>query len=584
MASFQSHRFLCMHSLQLQPYHSHHPPFKSPTLIPKPHHCFSRIRIRIAPKASSKNNGPTTTTTSDSVKTSSNEHESPHSSSSSDDSFAFLLRRFGDGWLQFDELGKEILSIALPAALALAADPLTSLIDTAFVGHIGAAELAAVGVSTSVFNLVSKIFNIPLLNITTSFVAEEQALISKNSSQTDENDASTDSFIPLGCHLDFGGKYPSKKHIPSVSTSLALAAALGIAETVVLSLGSGIIMNIMGIPADSPMRGPAENFLMLRAFGAPAIVIALAAQGTFRGFKDTKTPLYAVGKTCMGLGLLDKINGAGNVLNAMLDPILIFFFGLGIRGAAAATVISEYLIAVILLWKLTGNVLIMPFDFDGRKFFSYLKSGGLLIGRTVSVFLTLTLSTSMAAKQGSIPMAGHQICMQVWLPISLLTDALALAGQTLLASSYSQGDYKQARLVTSRVLQIGLGTGITLSVILFFGFGAFSSLFTTDLEVLSVARSGILFVAGTQPVNALAFVIDGLYYGVSDYGYAAYSTMLVGLVSSMFLLVAGPEFGLPGVWTGLFLFMTLRVLAGTWRLSSKNGPWSMVWYKEGGRD
>lgn len=40
-------------------------------------------------------------------------------------------------WLKFDELGKEILSIALPAALALAADPLASLIDTAFVGHIG---------------------------------------------------------------------------------------------------------------------------------------------------------------------------------------------------------------------------------------------------------------------------------------------------------------------------------------------------------------------------------------------------------------------------------------------------------------
>lgn len=43
------------------------------------------------------------------------------------------------------------------------------------------------------------------------------------------------------------------------------------------------------------MRAPAEQFLSLRAFGAPPIVIALAAQGTFRGFKDTKTPLYATG-------------------------------------------------------------------------------------------------------------------------------------------------------------------------------------------------------------------------------------------------------------------------------------------------
>ena len=44
------------------------------------------------------------------------------------------------------------------------------------------------------------------------------------------------------------------------------------------------------------MRAPAEQFLTWRAFGAPPIVIALAAQGTFRGFKDTKTPLYAIGK------------------------------------------------------------------------------------------------------------------------------------------------------------------------------------------------------------------------------------------------------------------------------------------------
>lgn len=41
-------------------------------------------------------------------------------------------------------------------------------------------ELAAVGVSVSVFNLVSRLFNVPLLNVTTSFVAEEQALVNKD--------------------------------------------------------------------------------------------------------------------------------------------------------------------------------------------------------------------------------------------------------------------------------------------------------------------------------------------------------------------------------------------------------------------
>ncbi|KAL3010516.1 hypothetical protein AAZX31_07G146500 [Glycine max] len=518
-SSLSTTSFLCTHSL------------KSPTLKPltKPH-CFARFRarVRVPPKASSQNNNAN----NDSVETPSLQPSSPkppYNSSSS------LLRHFSNGWFKFDELGMEIVLIALPAALALAADPIASLIDTAFVGHIGAVELAAVGVSASVFNLVSKAFNVPLLNVTTSFVAEEQALIRKEEESilSDEN-----------------GKDQSKKLLPSVSTSLALAATLGIAETVVLTLGSGILMNIMGIPADSPMRGPAEQFLTLRAFGAPAIVLALAAQGTFRGFLDTKTPLYAV--------------GVGNFLNAILDPILIFLFGLGVGGAAVATVISEYLIAFILLWKLSDKVLLIPSEFDGRKFFSYLKSGGLVSARTLAVFITVTLSTSVAAQQGPIPMAGHQICMQVWLSVSLLNDALALAGQALLARNYSLGNYEQARLVIYRVIQIGLGAGITLSIILFFGFGAFSSLFSTDSEVLDVAWSGIWFVAGSQPVNALAFVIDGIYYGVSDFGYAAYSMVLVGLVSSTFLLVAAPV-GLPGVWTGLFIFMALRVLAGVWR-------------------
>ncbi|CAN1771704.1 Protein DETOXIFICATION 44, chloroplastic [Linum perenne] len=402
-----------------------------------------------------------------------------------DESPVPLLRRVRDA-IRFDELGLEIWSIALPAALALAADPITSLVDTAFVGHIGPVELAAVGVSVSVFNLVSKLFNVPLLNITTSFVAEEQALMCLSSVSDAE---------PVG--------------LPSVSTSLILAAIFGVAEAAALYVGSGFIMNIMGIPAGSPMRAPAEQFLTLRAIGAPPIVIALAAQGAFRGFKDTKTPLYAI--------------GFGNLLNAILDPILIFAFSFGIGGAAVATVISEYLIAGILLWKLNEQVKLVFPDIDGRRLLRYLNSGGLLIGRTIAVLLTMTLSTSLAARGGPIPMAGHQICMEVWLAVSLLNDALAIAGQALLASSYSEGQYEQARQVTYKVLQIGLVTGIGLGVTLLLGFGAFASIFTTDTEVLKIAWSGVWFVAGSQPVNAIAFVIDGLYYGVSDFAYAAYS-------------------------------------------------------------
>lgn len=74
---------------------------------------------------------------------------------------------------KWDSLGQEILRIAFPAALALAADPVASLIDTAFIGHIGPVELAAVGVSIAIFNQASRITIFPLVSITTSFVAQE---------------------------------------------------------------------------------------------------------------------------------------------------------------------------------------------------------------------------------------------------------------------------------------------------------------------------------------------------------------------------------------------------------------------------
>ncbi|KAG6503533.1 hypothetical protein ZIOFF_035848 [Zingiber officinale] len=172
---------------------------------------------------------------------------------------------------------------------------------------------------------------------------------------------------------------------------------------------------------------------------------------------------------CMKRQQIEK-QGAGNLLNAVVDPILIFLLGLGI-------------------------------------------GVGFLVGRTIAVLITMTISTSKAAREGPVPMASHQICLQVWLVISLLNDALALTGQALLASEYTKKNYKQARIIVYRGLQVCQNnvTGIALSVLLFFGFESFSTLFTTDFAVLQIASSGVLFVSISQPINAIAFVIDGVY-------------------------------------------------------------------------
>ncbi|XP_050233773.1 protein DETOXIFICATION 45, chloroplastic [Mercurialis annua] len=446
----------------------------------------------------------------------------------------------------------ELLMLSLPALAGQAIDPLVQLMETAYIGRLGPVELGSAGVSITIFNNISKLFNMPLLSVATSFVAEDIAKNAKHSP------------LEKGIQRNNTNGKPAvvvteRKQLSSVSTALVLAIGIGIFEAVALSLGCGPFLNLMGIPLHSPMRILAEQFLLLRALGAPAFVVSLALQGVFRGFKDTKTPVY-----CLGLGNLSAI---------FLFPILMYTFKLGVNGAAISTVISQYLVAFLMIWHLNKRAILLPPKLGDLQFGVYMKSGGFLIGRTLAVLVTTTLATSMAARQGPVAMAAHQICMQVWLAVSLLTDALAASGQALIASFSSKGDYKNVKDITNFVLKIGLLTGVTLAAILGVSFGSMATLFTKDAEVLGIVRTGILFVSASQPLNALAFIFDGLHYGISDFAYAARSMMLVGAISSGFLLYAPSKFGLYGVWSGLALFMGLRTVAGYIRILSKSGPW-----------
>ncbi|CAN1770742.1 Protein DETOXIFICATION 45, chloroplastic [Linum perenne] len=412
---------------------------------------------------------------------------------------------------------RELTMLTLPAIAGQAIDPFAQLMETGFIGGIGSVELASAGVATMIFNNISKLFNIPLFSVATSFVAED---IAKNAviDSTAAEEGHTN-----GALVD---KVVKRKQLASVSTALLLATGIGILEATMLSFGCGPFLNLMG--QGTQMRIPAEKFLSIKALGAPALVLSLTLQGIFRGFKDPSTPVL-----CLGLGNLSAV---------FLFPLLMYRLNLGVAGAAIATVVSQYLVTLLMLWQLNKKVVLLP-------------------------------PRIVAARQGTMAMAGHQICMQVWLAVSLLTDALASSAQTLVASYSSKRDYVNAREVTNLVLKVGLFTGLTLATILALSFDSIAKLFTTDAELLHVVKTGVLFVCASQPLNALAYIFDGLHYGVSDFRYAACSMMMVGAISSLFLLYVPGILGLPGVWSGLALFMALRTGAGIARLMQKSGPW-----------
>ncbi|XP_078155291.1 protein DETOXIFICATION 42-like isoform X1 [Carex rostrata] len=480
--------------------------------------------------------------------------------------------------LRLDDLGMEILRIAVPASLALAADPLASIIDTAFIGRLGSAEIAGVGISIAIYNQVSKVCIYPLVSVTTSFVAEEDAIISDPVDKEKMKDLEkappplgAEELSPSDSELKKAwwyriftnkcttGDVRKRKYIPSVSSALIVGAVLGLLQAITLAYSAKLVLNVMGVKSGSPMLPSAFRYLTLRSIGAPAVLLNLAMQGVFRGFKDTKTPLYAT--------------VIGDLANIILDPIMIFVFHFGVGGAAIAHVVSQYLITMILLYGLLQQVDIMPPSFKALSFSRFLKCGTLLLARVIAVTCCVTLAASLAAHHGPDVMAAFQICLQLWLATSLLADGLAVAGQAILAGAFPRKDHNKIIGVTARVLQLSIILGMALTVFLGVAMEFGSVIFTKDKRVLSVIHRGIPFVAGMQTINSLAFVFDGINFGASDYRYCAYSMVFVAIASIPCLIYLSTYWGFIGIWFGLTVYMILRTLASTWRMGAARGPW-----------
>ncbi|KAL2330787.1 hypothetical protein Fmac_018368 [Flemingia macrophylla] len=526
---------------------------------------------------------------------------------------------------KMDSIAKEILGIAFPSALAVAADPIASLIDTAFIGHLGPVELAAAGVSIALFNQASRITIFPLVSITTSFVAEESTIekindaaaaaekqcnesikaksipndhllldIEKGASKENNETPTESSAARVGTNelvakssvlenvemddsntnickstsaTSSSNKSMSKtgrnkRHIASASTALLFGTILGFLQAATLVFAAKPLLAAMGVKSDSPMLNPAVKYLRLRSLGAPAVLLSLAMQGIYRGFKDTTTPLYVI--------------VSGYALNVLLDPILIFYCKLGIRGAAISHVLSQYVMALALLLILMRKVDLVPPSIKDLQIFRFLKNGGLLLARVVAVTFCQTLAASLAARFGPVPMAAFQTCLQVWLTSSLLADGLAVAVQAILACSFAEKNYEKVLVAATRTLQmsfvLGVGLSLAVGVGLYFGAGVFSK----SVLVVHLIRIGLPFVAGTQPINALAFVFDGVNYGASDFAYSAYSLVTVSLASVASLFLLSKSKGFVGIWIALTIYMSLRMFAGVWRMGTGTGPWRFL--------
>ncbi len=413
---------------------------------------------------------------------------------------------------------RAIFALALPALGSLAIDPLVGLVDTAFVARLGDTELGALGVCNGLFGLAFFVFNFLAYGTT-----------------------------PLVAEADASGDRARVGRV--VGQALALAFALGLAGACVLELAASPLLRWMG--ASDALLDASTRYLRARAWAMPAVLVITAANGAYRGVSDTRTPLY--------VALV--LNG----INLVLDPWMIFGLGLGIAGAGFASAIAQWVGALLFLGALLGwhrDRFQVPWRLPSLpELTPLLAVGGTLSIRTFAMVGTLTLATATAARIGEAAVGAHQVGWQLWGASALIVDALAVAGQALVAR-HLETRPRIARQIADRLCLWGVLVGCGLSLALAASTPLIGLLLVETPDAAAALDRIWWMIVGMQPLNALVFVWDGVYLGAKRFRFLAISMVLAGgLGGGLLIAVPWAGWGLGGVWAALVGINLVRATA-----------------------
>ena len=442
-------------------------------------------------------------------------------------------------------IDKQMLAIGIPAMAGLAIDPIASLVDTAMIGrYCAAADLAGAGVAIGAYNLIARCFN-----FLSSAVTSQIAAVAGDTEPGEFN-------------VDMSR---------NAAAALLVACTVGAGLALAMTLGGARLLAALGVAAGSPVHKAAMGYLSMRAVAFPASLSLMALQGAFRGARDTKSPLGAL--------------AFATFLNIGLDPLLIVVLGWGVVGAAAATTASQYAAALVLWRQLTrrcgdacataeGRILGLPRP-QRTECLQIARAGSWLTLRTFAGSAALAYSSVAASALSAASGAGHQICYQLWLATSLLADAIAVAAQALTATAVAKGDGATVGAVRDRALVVAaLCGGATAAALAAMG-KQICRFFSADPLVLLAAATAWPFVVATQPLNTIAFGLDGLLFGASDFRFCA-AMQLVAATLSLLCMLLAPTYGLPAVWAGLGIYMLVRCVMGWARIKTATGPWELL--------
>ena len=416
--------------------------------------------------------------------------------------------------LRIGDDDREIFRLAVPALGALIAEPLYILADTAIIGHLGTPQLSGFAVASGIVLTAYSLF-IFLAYGTTASVAR---------------------LIGAGQHRE---------------------AAHQAVQGMWLATGAGIVLALALWPLARPLialftddpevRANALVYLRISLPGLPALLITLAGVGYLRGQQDTRRPLWVALATAL--------------FNLVFETILIYGLDYGIGASALSTTLAQWIAAACYLRWIAlsvrgSDVALTP---DRAAIARLARVGGHLLVRTAALRGAFVIGTAVASHLGPTDVSAHQITFNMWMLLALILDAVAIAGQSIVARQLGAGHAPAARSSAVRMIQWSVAVGFVLGFAVVATHTVIPIMFTEDHAVRDLSSFLLLFLALLQPLSGAAFALDGILIGAGDLRYLAFA-MAAALLVYVPLAVAVDvtDAGIGWLWGAMVVFMAAR--------------------------
>ena len=288
------------------------------------------------------------------------------------------------------------------------------------------------------------------------------------------------------------------------------------------------------------------------------------------------------------IGMMTVIIGAA--LNIVLDPLLIYTCGMGIRGAALATVVSQTASAcwvLVFLRSRRAPLRLNRLVLDRRQLAAIVKLG--LTGFTFKVTNSLTqaiVNIMLKAWGGALStlyVGAMSLINSIREIVSLPNNGIVAGGQNVMSFNYGAKEYRRVSESIRFMFLCGLSINLAMWAVIMFLPGPLIGLFTSDGELVSKTIHCARIYFAAFPFMALQLTGQSTFVALNRPGNALFFSMLrkVVLVAPLTLLLPGLGLGADGVfWAEMIsqvtgasaCFITMYLLI--WRKMRKNEPLS----------